>query len=94
MDWTEIAVEVGADRIDDAAAIANMTVPYGIYIEDYSHLEQEVLEIANIDMIDEELLKQDRTKGKVHIYISPEDNPAEAIAFLRSSVVILYLPET
>ena len=83
MNWTEITAEVAAKDIDTAGSIAQMTVPYGIYIEDYSHLEQEVLEIANIDMIDEELLKQDRTKGKVHIYISPEDNPAEAIAFLR-----------
>ena len=83
MDWTEISVEVGADRLDDAAAIANMTVPYGIYIEDYSGLEQEVLEIAHIDLIDEELLNKDRTKAKIHIYIDPEDNVAEAAQFLR-----------
>ena len=83
MDWTEIVVEVDADKIDDAAAIANMTVPYGIYIEDYSELEQEVMEIAHIDLIDEELLKQDRSKAKIHIYISPEDNIGEAIQFLR-----------
>ena len=83
MDWTEIVVEVDADRIDDAAAIANMTVPYGIYIEDYSELEQEVMEIAHIDLIDEDLLKQDRSKAKIHIYISPEDNIGEAIQFLR-----------
>ena len=83
MDWTEIIVEVDTKDIDTAGNIAQMTVPYGIYIEDYSMLEQEVLEIARIDLIDEELLQQDRTKGKVHIYISPEDNPAEAIAFLK-----------
>ena len=83
MDWTEILVEVDADRIDDAAAIANMTVPYGIYIEDYRDLEQEVMEIAHVDLIDEDLLRQDRSKAKIHIYISPEDNIGEAIQFLR-----------
>ena len=83
MDWTEISVEVPAERIDDAAAIANMTVPYGIYIEDYSQLEQEVQEIARIDLIDEDLLKQDRSKAKIHIYIDPEDNIGEAVSFLR-----------
>ena len=83
MDWTEISVEVPAERIDDAAAIANMTVPYGIYIEDYSQLEQEVQEIARIDLIDEELLKQDRSRAKIHIYIDPEDNIGEAVSFLR-----------
>ena len=83
MDWTEIAVEVDADRIDDAAAIANMTVPYGIYIEDYSTLEEEVMEIAHIDLIDEDLLQKDRSKAKIHIYIDPEDNISEAVQFLR-----------
>ena len=83
MDWTEIIVEVNTPDIDTAGNIAQMTVPYGIYIEDYSMLEDEVMEIARIDMIDEELLKQDRTKGKIHVYISPADNPAEAVSFIR-----------
>ena len=60
-----------------------MTVPYGIYIEDYSSLEEEVLEIAKIDLIDEELLAKNRETARIHIYISPEDNPAEATAFLE-----------
>lgn len=83
MNWTEIIAEVNSSDLYTAENIANMTVPYGIYIEDYSALEQEVLEIAKIDLIDEELLRQDRTKGKIHIYISPEANPAESLAFLK-----------
>lgn len=82
MDWTEIIVTVPAKDIETAGNIAQMTVPYGIYIEDYSTLEQEVLEIANIDLIDEELLGKDREHGKIHIYISPEANPAEAVSFI------------
>lgn len=82
-DWTEIKINVPNEYLDAAGDIAQMAVPYGIYIEDYSMLEQEVEEIAHIDLIDEELLKKDRTKGVVHIYITPEDNPAEAVAFLR-----------
>ncbi len=83
MNWTEIVAEVDAKDVDVAGNIAQMTVPYGIYIEDYSNLEEEVLEIAHIDLIDEELLKMDRSKAKVHIYISPEDNPNEALSFLK-----------
>lgn len=82
MDWTEVTVAVNAADIDKAGDIAQMVVPYGIYIEDYSNLEQEAREIAHIDLIDEELLKKDRSKAFVHVYISPEENPAEAIAFL------------
>lgn len=81
--WTEIRITVPAERVDEAGAIASMTVPYGIYIEDYSNLEEEAMEIAKIDLIDEDLLAKDRTKGIVHIYISPEENPQEAVSFIR-----------
>lgn len=83
MDWTEIVLTVPSDKIDTVSDIAQMTVPYGIYIEDYSDLENEVMEIAKIDMIDEELLSQDREHGKVHIYISPEENPEEAVSYIH-----------
>lgn len=83
MDWTEIKVTVPVERIDEAGAIVSMTVPYGIYIEDYSDMEDAVLEIAHIDLIDEELLARDRSKGIVHVYISPEENPSEAVSFIK-----------
>lgn len=82
MDWTELRITVDAENADAAGDIAQMTVPWGIYTEDYSHLREEVEEVAHIDLIDEELLKKDRTKAVVHVYISPEDSPAEAAAFL------------
>ena len=81
--WTEIKIIVPVERVDEAGSIASMTVPYGIYIEDYSNLEEEAMEIAKIDLIDEDLLAKDRSKGIVHIYISPEENPQEAISFIK-----------
>lgn len=83
MEWTEIQIRIPTADTDEAAAIANMIVPYGIYIEDYSDLEQGAREIAHIDLIDEDLLKRDRTVTCIHIYIDPQENPTEAIAFLR-----------
>lgn len=80
--WTEIKIAVNADDIDKASDIANVVVPYGIYIEDYRSLEQEVEEIAHIDLIDEDLLKKDRNKAYVHIYLEPDGQPSEAVAFL------------
>ena len=82
-DWTEVKITVNAKDVDIAGDIAQMVVPYGIYIEDYSNLEEEAMEIAHIDLIDEDLLAKDRTKAIVHVYISPEENPMEAVAFLR-----------
>lgn len=82
MDWTEITISVPVESLEEASGIAHMAVPYGIYIEDYSELEKEAMEIAGIDLIDEELLKKDRTKAVIHIYIAPQERPAEAVAFL------------
>lgn len=80
--WTEIKISVSADDIDKASDIANVVVPYGIYIEDYRTLEEEVEEIAHIDLIDEDLLKKDRSRAFVHIYLEPDVQPSEAVAFL------------
>lgn len=81
--WTEISITVDTKDIDVAGDIANMVVPYGIYIEDYSNLEGEVMEIAHIDLIEEELLKADRTKGIIHVYVNPHENPLEAVSFIK-----------
>ena len=83
MDWTEIKATVPSAQVDEAAAIANMTVPYGIYIEDYSNLEQDALEIAHIDLIDEDLVNKDRTKSIIHLYIADSDNAVEVLSFLK-----------
>lgn len=80
--WTEIKIAVNAKDIDRAGDIANVVVPYGIYIEDYANLEAEVMDIAHIDLIDEELLAKDKTQAFVHIYLEPDVSPAEAVAFL------------
>ena len=92
MNWTEITVKIPTEYTDIAAAIANMTVPYGIYIEDYSDLEAKAEEIAHIDLIDEELINKDRTEALIHIYISECDNAAEALAFLKERLTAENIP--
>ena len=84
MNWTEITIKVDNKDTDLASAIANMTVPYGIYIEDYSDLEQSAEEIAHINLIDEQLLAKDRSYSLIHIYISECDNALEAVEFLKA----------
>lgn len=83
MNWTEITIKVANKDTELAAAIANMTVPYGIYIEDYSDLEEKAEEIAHINLIDEALLAKDRDVSVIHIYISECDNALEAVEFLK-----------
>lgn len=81
--WREIVITVDTKDIEVAGNIANMVVPYGIYIEDYSDLENEVMEIAHIDLIEESLLEADRTKGLIHVYVNPHENPLEAVSFIE-----------
>ena len=92
MNWTEIKITVPIEFTDTAAAIANMTVPYGIYIEDYSDLEQNAWEIAHIDLIDEELINKDKSNSVIHIYISECDNAAEALEFLKERLAAEQVP--
>lgn len=83
MDWIEILVTVPVNQVDLASDVCTMVVPYGFYIEDYSELEKDALEIAHIDLIDEDLVAKPRDKAIIHIYIDPESNYNEAIEFLR-----------
>lgn len=92
MDWTEVCIRVPTAHTDEAAAIANMAVPYGLYIEDYSDLEQGAWEIAHIDLIDEDLLRRERDHSLIHLYIDPQDNPPEAVAFLRERLSAAGIP--
>lgn len=90
--WNEIRITVPAEQADTAAAITNMTVPYGIYIEDYSALEEETMQIAHIDLIDEDLLQKDRTKAVIHVYINPCENPHEAVSFIEARLQAENIP--
>ena len=94
MDWTEVQIIVSTADTDEASAIANMVVPYGIYVEDYSDLEQKAREIARIDLIDEELLGRDRTHSIIHIYLEPQENPTETVAFLRERLAACGIEST
>ncbi len=83
MNWTEILIKVAVEDTEKTSAIANMTVPYGIYVEDYSDLIEQSWEIAHVDIIEQELLDRDRKTSIIHIYISEEDNASEAILYLE-----------
>lgn len=84
--YNEMIIEININDLETAEAIANMVVPYGIYTEDYSCLEQEADEIAHIDLIDETLLKKDRNKALIHIYFPEYENTDEASLFLRANL--------
>ena len=80
--WNELTVKVNTEDTERAAAICTMAADMGIYIEDYSDIEQEVWSIAHVDLIEQELLERDRSHSLIHVYIKQEAQAAEAAAFL------------
>ena len=86
MDWTEIVIETDADDIDRAGDIAQMVVPYGIYMEDYRNLEREAWEIAHIDLIDEALLKKRPLKRPDSRLSAPRRKPGGSARFFKRAV--------
>ena len=81
-DWTEVTISVPTKDLETAEAIMQMAAPGGLYIEDYSDLEEEVPKIAHIDLIDEDLLARPRDRALIHIFLAESDNPAEAAVFI------------
>ncbi|MCL2298980.1 MAG: 50S ribosomal protein L11 methyltransferase, partial [Firmicutes bacterium] len=81
-DYIELSIHLNASDVEPAQSIALMAAPYGVYVEDYTQLESDVKSIARSDLIDEALLAQDRSRAVIHVYLSAQDNPIEAAAWL------------
>lgn len=82
MQWTELTVKVNHKESDCACDIVSFAAEGGIYVEDYSQLEDDIYEVIPWGMIDDELLKKDRDSVLIHIYIKPETNPVEIKSFI------------
>lgn len=84
MDWTDLVIEVAQKEAEMAAAIVTGVSAGGLYIEDYADLEEQVLAIAHIDLIEQELLDRPRDVVKIHIYLNQEESVAETLDLLQS----------
>lgn len=97
MEWTDIRLTVAKADAENAEAVATMIAEGGIYIEDYSDIEQQVAEIAHVDLIEQELLDKPRDTVIIHIYLQPDESPVETLALIAArmeSAGIAYTVET
>ena len=92
MQWTDIEITVPQAYAWTAEAIATMVANGGIYIEDYSDLEQQAWEIAHVDLIEQELLDKPRDVVKVHMYLAPDENPAEVLPLFKERLEASGIP--
>ena len=92
MEWTDIQITVPHPYAETAEAIATMVSNGGIYIEDYSDLEEQAWEIAHVDLIEQDLLDQPRDIVKVHMYLAPDENPAEILPLFKERLEASGIP--
>lgn len=82
--WNELTVKVKTEDTARASDICTVIADMGIYVEDYSDLENVVWNIAHVDLIEQELLERDRTHSLVHVYIKQEKDALECVEFIKA----------
>jgi len=85
--WIEIIVTTPSGVVERAEAALHMATPLGLYIEDYSDLEQSVKTLIGADagpeLIDSSLMDKDRNSSLIHVYFQPGQSLAECAAIIR-----------
>ncbi len=94
MEWTDIRLTVAKADAENAEAVATLLAEGGIYIEDYSDIEQQVAEIAHVDLIEQELLDKPRDTVIIHMYLEPGASPGETLALIASRMEAAGIPYT
>ena len=79
MEWTEVIIRVPVSDVDRAGDIAQMVVPTAS-TSSYSHLEEEAGK-SPVDLLTRRCCEGPQRRPR-HVYISPEENPQEAVAYL------------
>ena len=73
--WIQIKVTVKTNELDSLVAVMSM-ISNGLQIEDYSDIEDRILDGVYGDLIDESVLTADRTIASVSVYV-PDDKPMQ-----------------
>lgn len=86
-EWNELVVQVPRTQADTAEAVLTVLANGGLYIEDYANLEADVLAIAHIDLIEQELLDKPRDIVLFHLYFSPEQDMAAVLEEMHARLL-------
>ena len=92
MNWTQIKARCKLEILDDVCAVMSM-LDNCLQIEDYSDIAMG-MDAVYADLIDEELVKADKTVAHVSIYVPEEKNYMEYLAFLKERFASLSLDVT
>ena len=81
MTYSEIVFTVDSKDKDIASDIVGMLNCGGIYIEDYTDLEDDPT-VKQVGIVDEALLEKDKTKVLLHVYADEHTSVEDCIAFV------------
>lgn len=79
--WIQIKTECSTNDLDTVSAVMCM-LNNGLMIEDYSDVDQ-ALDGVYADLIDESIMRADRTRSAVSVFIPESSSPAETENMLR-----------
>lgn len=91
MDWTQLKVTCSVERLDQVTAVMSM-LDNGLMIEDYSDIEESGFNAVYGELIDDELLKTDKTKASVSIFVPEVKNLNEYVLFIKERFTTLGVP--
>lgn len=87
MEWSDIIIQVPQNMAETALAVATAISNDGLYIEDYSDLEEQVLAMAHIDLIEQNLVNQPRDIIKIHMYVSPDEPSSRMVERMHHALL-------
>lgn len=90
--WIQIKATFDNKYLDNVCAVMSM-VDNSLMIEDYSDVEKDLDGVYG-DLIDEELLKKDKTVASVSVFIPEIKSPSESEGFIKSRLFEMGIPAT
>jgi len=88
--WTQIKVTCKVEYLDDVTSVMSM-VTNSLMIEDYSDAERELDGVYG-DLIDEELLKKDKTVASVSAFLPADVSVSDQVAYIKERLSSLGIP--
>jgi len=83
-EWTQIKVTADSKHLDALTSVMSM-VTNSLMIEDYTDVEKDLDGVYG-DLIDEELLKKDRTKSSVSAFLGTDEGIAGHVEYIKDKL--------
>ena len=88
--WIQIKVTSSVENKDSIIAVMSM-ISNGLQIEDYSDLEDRILDGVYGDLIDESVLNADKTIVSVSAYVSADKPVTDHVAYIFFLLILSVL---